>query len=112
LRLLGPGEALGARPDLANGGNTSDSVDTGKGSAVVSAGSAVLEVGGGVNALESGRSSDGASLGGSRAKVALGVVAALTSAAGRNSGELTGEGRLIASESLSSRSLSAVVVRV
>jgi len=45
LGLLGPGETFGARPDLADGGNTSDSVNTGEGSAVVSARSAVLEVG-------------------------------------------------------------------
>jgi len=111
LGLLGPGETFGARPDLADGGNTSDSVNTGEGSAVVSARSAVLEVGGGVDALESGRSGDGASLGGSRAKVALSV-ATLTSAAGRNSGKLAGEGRGVAGKGLSGCGLGTVVVDI
>ncbi|WP_445013127.1 hypothetical protein, partial [Enterococcus faecalis] len=83
-----PGEALSAGPDLALAGNAADGLNSGKGSAVNSASrgasSALLEVGGSVDALEAGLgSSDGASGVGGRAETASGEG---TAGAGAGSG--------------------------
>lgn len=103
-----PGVSFSAGPDLASTLRASDSLNAGEGSAIGSTSTAVLQVGGSVNAFESLSTVNSASLFvGSDAERSAGEVATSTGATGRSGSDFTLLGGLVAGELLSVGSGSA-----